>query len=632
MAILSLNGISKSFGIQHVLKDISFNIEAGQKIGIIGPNGAGKSTLFKIICGETSPDTGQVTIARDTTISYMPQTAQLDTDNTLFDEMVSVFDDLKHMEFNMRQLEKNISEEASKEGSKLEQYMSEYSRITDEFNRRGGFGYESLARGMIAGLGFDTSDYEKSVNNLSGGQKTRVVLGKMLLKRPDILLLDEPTNYLDLEAVRWLEGFLKDYSGTVLVISHDRYFLDAVTGHTLELYNGKIKGFSGNYSVYMNYKKAQEAQERKIFDLRQRQIERLEQQVERFRSMRNFNQANSRLKVLERIGLPDKPNSRGRESRFGFGINTKSGNDVLIVDGLSKGFGEEYLFEKISFEIKKGERVCLIGYNGAGKTTLFKIIAGLLSPDEGDVITGRNVEIGYYHQELEGLDDNNTALDEVWNAYPELTRTEVRSLLARFGIRGDDVFKNIEDLSGGEKSRVALTKLLLSQANLLLLDEPTNHLDMDMKEALEEALLEYPGTVFAISHDRYFLNKVATRILELTADGIVNYGGNYDYYLYKSEEKKQTVEPPKAKKSRSTVDQQEIIARREAKERKKAIAELEDRITESEFRLGELENDLADPKVYSDPDKARETNLEYQQLKISLEEMYDEWERLASGE
>lgn len=531
--VLACNNISKSFGMDEIIKNASFHIEEREKAAIVGINGAGKTTLLRIIMGEYQADSGEVIIAKDRTIGYLAQHQKLSGDNTIYDELLSVKKDIIELEQKIRRLELEMH---SKEGVELETVMEAYSKSTHQFELQNGYAYKSEVVGVLKGLGFDESDFEKKMNTLSGGQKTRVALGRLLLSKPDIIMLDEPTNHLDMNSIAWLENYLVNYDGSVIIVAHDRYFLDKVVTKVIEVERGIVSVFSGNYSDYAAKKKQLMDAKLKEYYNQQRDIKHQEEVIAKLKSFnreKSIKRAESREKLLDKIEVIDKPITEQETMHFKLEPAKESGNDVLSVEGLSKAFGGNRLFDNVSFEIKKGEKVALIGNNGTGKTTILKIINHIIDADAGKVKLGANVEIGYYDQEHNVLHMDKTAFDEIGDAYPDMTNTQIRNMLACFLFTGDDVFKKISDLSGGERGRVSLAKLMLSNANFLILDEPTNHLDIMSKEILESALNRYTGTVLYVSHDRYFINKTASRIMELSANTVTNYIGNYDYYLEK---------------------------------------------------------------------------------------------------
>ncbi|KPU43642.1 putative ABC transporter ATP-binding protein [Oxobacter pfennigii] len=638
MIVLSCNNICKAYGTNTILENISFSMQEGDKIGLVGVNGAGKSTLFKIIIGEIIADSGDKYTAKDISLGYLPQNMSLDSSRTVIEEVLTVYDDLVKMEARLRELEIMIADEKNMADTEYhERLMTEYSNLQDEFTRRDGYGYGSFSKGVLIGLGFTAEDFDKGINILSGGQKTRVALGKLLLTKPDILLLDEPTNHLDLDAVEWLEDFLKAYRGCLFIISHDRFFLDIVTNKTYELGNNRLDEYNGNYSYYVREREVRKENLYKQYNLQQKEIARQEAIIERFRSYnreKSIKQAESREKALEKIERIDRPDNDPEAAKMSFEVRIKSGNDVLDAENLSKSFGTRTLFNNLDLYLKKGERVALIGPNGTGKTTLFKMIMGALNPDSGHINLGRNVKIGYYDQEQSDLDVNKTVIDEVWDTYPDLTQTKLRTILGAFLFPGEDAFKSISTLSGGEKSRVALVKLMLSQANFLLLDEPTNHLDIISKEALENALLNYDGTILTISHDRYFLNKVVNRIVYLEGlAGTTEYPGNYSYYLEKKGRPTRFIEQPQIlpgmtktamKEEKRKLKEQ---AQREKKE-KEIIKSIEEDISSCEARIAELHEFLCLDTIYSDPVKCQEINDELKNLESKLSSLYEQWETL----
>jgi len=640
LIVLSCSNICKSYGAETILENISFNVHEGDRVGLVGVNGAGKSTLFKILVSEISPDSGDLYILKDKTIGYLPQNMSLDSSGTVMEEMLKVYDNLIKMEARLRELEILIASEENM-GDKVyhDTLMKEYSNLLDEFNSKNGYGYNSFIKGVLTGLGFSPEDFDKKISILSGGQKTRVALGKLLLAKPDILLLDEPTNHLDLDAVEWLEDFLKAYRGTLFIISHDRFFLDEVTNKTFELGNRSIDEYNGNYSYYVKEREIRKEHQLKQYMLQQKEIARQEAIIERFKAYnreKSIKQAESRQKALDRMELIDKPDNDPKAAKINFEVRIKSGNDVLTAEGLSKSYNNKQLFKDINFQIKRGERIAIIGPNGTGKTTLFRIIMGLVKPDCGNVSLGRNVIIGYYDQEQSDLNEEKTIIDEIWDEFPDLTQTKLRTILGAFLFTGEDVFKSINLLSGGEKSRVALVKLILSKANFLLLDEPTNHLDIISKEALENALLNYDGTILTISHDRYFLNKVATKIMYLDSiTGITEYPGNYSYYLEKKGRPTRFMEPVYTSSgvTKTVLKEEKRKLKEQAlkeKQEKEALKAIEDEIAVTEKRIAQLHEFMCKEEVYSNPQKSCEIHEELSTLEEKLQILYDEWEQKIS--
>lgn len=633
--VLACNNISKSFGIDEIIKNASFHIEEREKAAIVGINGAGKTTLLRIIMGEYQADSGEVIIAKDRTIGYLAQHQKLSGDNTIYDELLSVKKDIIELEQKIRRLELEMH---SKEGVELEAVMEAYSKSTHQFELQNGYAYKSEVVGVLKGLGFDESDFEKKMNTLSGGQKTRVALGRLLLSKPDIIMLDEPTNHLDMNSIAWLENYLVNYDGSVIIVAHDRYFLDKVVTKVIEVERGIVSVFSGNYSDYAAKKKQLMDAKLKEYYNQQRDIKHQEEVIAKLKSFnreKSIKRAESREKLLDKIEVIDKPITEQETMHFKLEPAKESGNDVLSVEGLSKAFGGNRLFDNVSFEIKKGEKVALIGNNGTGKTTILKIINHIIEADAGKLKLGANVEIGYYDQEHNVLHMDKTAFDEIGDAYPDMTNTQIRNMLACFLFTGDDVFKKISDLSGGERGRVSLAKLMLSNANFLILDEPTNHLDIMSKEILESALNRYTGTVLYVSHDRYFINKTASRIMELSANTVTNYIGNYDYYL----EKRDILAPKEVKqvsseKNTAVKDDWKAQKEEQAKLRKSQndIAKIEKNIEQLETENSELDEQLALPEVYSDVKQLMKLNEKKQEIEKKLEKLYEDWETLSADE
>ena len=637
--ILSCQGICKSFGEKVILQNASFHIEEREKAALIGNNGAGKTTLLRIIMNELPADEGQTVLMKDKKIGYLAQYQDIRGHRTIYEELLTTKQYIIDMETRMRSIEAEMNQA---EGEALERLMNTYTRLTHEFELENGYAYKSELTGVLKGLGFTEEDFDKQVATLSGGQKTRVALGKLLISRPDILLLDEPTNHLDMESISWLETYLLNYPGAVFIVSHDRYFLDKVVTKVIEIEAGQVQMFSGNYSAYA-VKKAQlrDAQYRAWLN-QQRDIKHQEAVITKLKSFnreKSIRRAESREKMLNKIQRIDKPMEIQNQMRLTLEPRIVSGNDVLTVENLSKSFPGQELFHDISFQIKRGERVALIGNNGTGKTTMLKIINDLLPADEGSFSLGAKVQIGYYDQEHHVLHQEKTIFQEIADTYPTLTETEIRNMLAAFLFTGDDVFKEISSLSGGERGRVSLAKLMLSEANFLILDEPTNHLDIASKEILEEALNSYTGTVFYVSHDRYFINQTATRILELTNLAVVNYIGDYDYYLDKKEEltekyapiKEQTTETAQAEVSsegKLTWQQQKEEQARKRKQENE-LKKTEQRIEELETRDKEIDETLVLPDVCTNVGRCAELSREKEKIQQELEELYEIWETLA---
>lgn len=631
--ILSCNNISKSFGTDVIIKSCSFNIEDHEKAAIVGINGAGKSTLLKIITGIEPADTGLVTLAKDKTLGYLSQQQNLNSDNTIYDELLSVKQYILDMEAQLRSIENQMK---SADDTAFETLMKKYSDLNHEFELNNGYAYKSEITGVLKGLGFAEEDFTLNVNTLSGGQKTRVALGRLLLSKPDIILLDEPTNHLDMESISWLENYLLNYSGAVLIVAHDRYFLDKIVSKIIELDNGNATVFSGNYTDYASKKAILRNMQLKEYLNQQREIKHQEEvitKLKQFNREKSIKRAESREKMLNKMEFVDKPEILNDKMDIKLEPNVISGNDVLTVDNLTKGFDGTVLFDNICFQIKRGERVALIGSNGTGKTTILKLINGIIPADSGSIYLGAKVNIGYYDQEHHVLDPDKTIFDEIRDAYPDLNNTQIRNTLAAFLFTNEDVFKYIKDLSGGERGRVSLAKLMLSNANFLILDEPTNHLDITSKEILENALNSYTGTVLFVSHDRYFINSTATRIIELANKTVVNYIGNYDYYLEKKDILgAKPITNNTSKSSSSAISklnwQEEKVKQAQQKKIKNEIKRTEERMALIEAEIEELDNMYADPAISSDTAKLMEIHTRKEALSKELDELYDKWGEL----
>ena len=646
--ILSCSNICKSFGSDDIIKNASFHIEDHEKAAIVGINGAGKSTLLKIIVGELQPDSGEVVLGSGKTLGYLAQNQDLLSHRTIYEEMLDA--------------KKSVIAMETASGEELETMMNQYSRLSHEFELINGYAWKSEIVGVLKGLGFTEEEFSKQISTLSGGQKTRVSLGKLLLTNPDIILLDEPTNHLDMSSIAWLETYLLNYRGAVLIVAHDRYFLDKIVSKVIELDNGHAVVYSGNYTAYSEKRAQMRAIQMKAYLNQQQEIKHQEAVIEKLKSFnreKSIKRAESREKMLDKIEVLEKPTEVNDAMDIRLEPNILSGNDVLTVNGLAKSFGSQTLFTDLSFDVKRGERVAIIGDNGTGKTTILKIINGLVEPDDGEIILGSRVHIGYYDQDHQVLHMEKTLFEEISDAYPGMSNTQIRSTLAAFLFTGDDVFKRIGDLSGGERGRVSLAKLMLSEANFLILDEPTNHLDITSKEILENALSHYGGTVLYVSHDRYFINKTATRILDLTGKRMMNYIGNYDYYLEKHEAMMnahfgtENVEPTggivgfgasktgaaaetSGKAAESSADaggkldwkaQKEEQARQ--RKRQNDLKKVEDEIHRLETRDGEIDGLLCDESVFSDVAKLMELNREKEEIAGKLETLYEKWEELA---
>lgn len=644
--ILSCQNISKSFGTDEILKNVSFHIEANEKAAIVGINGAGKSTLLKIIMQKETPDTGEVILAKDATIGYLAQYQDVSGHRTIYEEVLDAKQNIIEMEERLRGMETQMN---TLTGQELETLLDGYHRLSHEFELLGGYTYRSEVTGILKGLGFSESEFDRQMSELSGGQKTRVSLGKLLVTKPDVLLLDEPTNHLDMESIRWLEGFLMNYKGAVVIVSHDRYFLDRVVTKVVEIFQHQGYVYQGNYTEFAKKKAKIREDLLKQYYNQQREIKHQEEVITKLKSFnreKSIKRAESREKMLDKIERLEKPTDENTDIHIVLEPDVTSGNDVLTVEHLRKAFGTHTLFTDLSFEIKRGERVALTGNNGTGKTTILKIINELIPADGGTIVLGSNVHIGYYDQEHQLLHMEKTIFEEIADDYPQLNHTKIRNVLAAFLFTNDDVFKRIADLSGGERGRVSLAKLMLSDANFLILDEPTNHLDITSKEILESALNQYTGTVFFVSHDRYFINQTATRILDLTGGTIVNYIGNYDYYLEKHDELTRIyVEAePQAQAAQMT---EQTVAQDGSGTDKKAdwqaqkaeqarIRKLENTLKKAEERIAELEDliagideECADPANATNSAKLGELTGRQNEYRSELEKCYEEWEQVS---
>ena len=641
--ILSCQNISKAFVENQVLKNVSFHIEDHEKAAIVGINGAGKTTLLRIIVGEMTPDDGQVVLARDKTLGYLAQNSTVDTSHTIYEELLSVKADLLRLEEKIRECENNMKHA---EGDALEDLMKQYTSLTHAFETGGGYLYRSELVGVLKGLGFTEDEFSKPVATLSGGQKTRVALGRLLLQNPDLIILDEPTNHLDMNSIAWLETYLLNYKGAVLIVSHDRYFLDRIAGKVIEIDQSKATTFMGNYSDYAVKKEQLRVAARNAYMNQQREIKHQEEVIEKLKSFnreKSIKRAESREKMLDKIEVIEKPSEVRTDMKLTLTPRILSGNDVLTVEHLSKSFDSHKLFTDVNFEIKRGEHVAIIGDNGSGKTTLLKILNGLVPADQGTFRLGSNVEIGYYDQEHHVLHSEKTLFEEISDDYPYLNNTQIRNVLAAFLFTGEDVFKRISDLSGGERGRVSLAKLVLSNANFLILDEPTNHLDIMSKEILEDALNGYEGTILYVSHDRYFINRTAHRILDLTEGQFVSYVGNYDYYLEKHDTVMAAIEAStpqnadadntaatRAAESEVKLDwkaQKEEQARLRKKEND--LKKCEEKIAELEARISEIDTEMSDPAIGTQVAKLQELTKEQTSCQEQLEKLYEQWEELA---
>ena len=636
--ILACQNICKAFGDNEVLKNASFHIEEREKAAIVGINGAGKSTLLKIIIGEMAADDGQTVLNKGASIGYLAQHQEMQSGNTIFDELLTVKQDVLDLEARIRSMELSMKQA---EGAELQELMDQYARLSHEFEQKNGYAWKSEITGVLKGLGFTEEDFSKHVDTLSGGQKTRVSLGKLLLSKPDIIMLDEPTNHLDMGSITWLETFLMNYQGAVLIVSHDRYFLNRVVTKVIEIDQGQVTTFMGNYSDYAQKKAMLREAQMQAYLNQQREIKHQEEVIAKLKSFnreKSIKRAESREKMLDKLDVLDKPSEVKADMHIELEPRVVSGNDVLTVLGLSKAFPPQTLFKDIDFEIKRGERVALIGSNGTGKTTILKILNQVIPADAGEVHLGSRVQIGYYDQEHHVLHMEKTVFEELSDAYPTLTNTKIRNVLAAFLFTGDDVFKRIKDLSGGERGRVSLAKLMLSEANFLILDEPTNHLDIVSKEVLEDALNHYTGTVLFVSHDRYFINTVATRILDLENQGLTNYIGNYDYYLEKKETMVNFTAAPTettaavdvSAETDSKLDwKQQKEQQAQLRKKQNELKKVESRIEELENRDKEIDAELEKKEVFTNVAEVTKLSKEKDAIQTELEELYEKWEELS---
>lgn len=638
LMILACQNISKAFGTTEIIKNASFHIEDREKTAIVGINGAGKSTLLKIIMQEMPADSGEVIITRGKSIGYLAQHQSVTNENTIYEELLEVKRDVIELEQRIRTMEQEMK---ILEGARLTEILETYNRLTMEFEHKNGYAYKSEIVGVLKGLGFTEDEFDKPINTLSGGQKTRVALGKLLLSNPDIILLDEPTNHLDMNSIAWLETYLLNYNGAVIIVAHDRYFLNRVVTKVVEIDNGEVTTYLGNYTDYAQKRAMIRDAKLKAYLNQQQEIKHQQEVITKLKSFnreKSIRRAESREKILDKIEVLDKPVTQTSEIHITLEPKILSGNDVLTVEGLKKSFDGNTLFQDLDFEIKRGEKVAIIGNNGTGKTTILKIINGVIQADAGKFTLGSKVHIGYYDQEHHVLHMEKTLFEELSDAYPNLTNTEIRNILAAFLFTGDDVFKRIKDLSGGERGRVSLAKLMLSKANFIILDEPTNHLDIVSKEILENALNQYTGTVLYVSHDRYFINQTATRIMDLTGNTLVNYIGNYDYYLEKKDELTRiyaaastaTAEGTSEDDNHAKLDwkqQKEEQAR--IRKRQNDLKKTEDRIHQLETRDGEIDELLTKEEIYTDVEKCLSLNTEKAAVQEELETLYEAWAELA---
>ena len=636
MILMTVQGVSKSFGMKSVLKDISLTLQQGARMGLIGVNGSGKSTLFRLIAGQMEPDEGTISLMRGTRVGMLTQEADIQSDLTVREELSRVFEPVREMERRLRALEEEMAQKHEDE-AELDRLSREYARLTDRFEDAGGYEWPSRIQGVLAGLGFAKGREDQPASVLSGGEKTRLCLARLLLTQPDLLMLDEPTNHLDLSSIQWLEDTLKKYRGTVLIISHDRYFMNSVCDCMAEISMRRLVQYEGNYDQFTVKRQADIERQIREYKLQQAEIARQQAIIQRYRMYnreKSIRAAESREKRLEKMERLERPVDE-QHVRFSFEARRRTGDDVLKVHGLAKGFEGRRLFENFDLHLRAGDRVAIIGPNGVGKSTLLNIIARKLKADAGEVEFGANVDLGYYEQHQTGLDPEKDVLNELWDAFPRLDLDRVRSVLALFLFTGDDVYKKISMLSGGEKGRVSLCKLMLKRDNLLLLDEPTNHLDMDSREVLEGALEDFDGTILTVSHDRYFINRVADRIIEMRPDGVKEYLGNYDDYLEKKRREEAGLEDAVSSgMTKTQLDKQrrkERLLREGKKALEKQLEAAEARIAAAEKEIQDLEARMADPELYQRPDEARETARRHAELQAGMDALYEEWEALSEA-
>ena len=628
MIILSAQHIAKSFGVNAVLRDVSLTVQQGDRIGLVGVNGCGKSTLMRILAGLDAQDGGEISLVRGLRVGYLAQQNMVTSGETVWNELQKVYEQVFAMEKKLRELEDEMAH-AHTDAQRFAQLSADYDRLTQRFEEADGYSWKSMVSGVLNGLGFKPAQYDQCVDSLSGGEQTRLCLARLLLQKPDLLLLDEPTNHLDMETLQWLENYLAAYKGSVLVISHDRYFLDHVCTGIVEILMGASEQYNGNYTRYIAQRQERFASRMRAYEIQQKEIERQQAIIARYRMFnreKSIRAAESREKALDRMEKLEKPVDE-RAIRFSFEARRRTGEDVLQLTEISKSFGEKHLFHDLTLRVRAGDRVALIGPNGVGKSTLIKIIVGEEQPDTGFIRYGSNVDIGYYDQHQSTLHADKTALDEIWDRFPQMEQSNVRGALGMFLFTGDDVFKPIHTLSGGEKGRVALTALMLRKDNLLLLDEPTNHLDMDSREVLEDALTDFGGTIITVSHDRYFINRIANRIIEMQPDGVTEYIGNYDDYI---ERKNRPVaveaEAGKTKTELEKEKRREKLSRQALRQLKIRAQEAEKAVGIKEAEIAELEAQMADPSLYSDAQKTADVQRAYQKAQQALQTLYEQWE------
>ncbi|GCD84351.1 ABC transporter ATP-binding protein [Parageobacillus thermoglucosidasius] len=640
MIILQVNQLTKYFGADLILSNIKLEIQSKDRIALVGRNGAGKSTLLKIIAGEMSYDSGEIIKPKEVSIGYLAQDSGLHSSLSIWEEMMTVFTPLKEMETQLREMELQMGDpDLLADSSRYKKLLKDYDTLQERYKEQGGYQYEADIRSVLHGLQFSQYDYMTTpVQSLSGGQRTRLALGKLLLMKPDLLILDEPTNHLDLETLTWLEQYLQTYPGAILVVSHDRYFLDKIATQVYELSRTTLRRYVGNYSHYLEQKAAEYERERKLYEKQQEEIAKLQDFIQRnIARASTTRRAQSRRKQLEKMKVIEKPIGDEKSASFSFDIERQSGNDVLIAEDVAVGYDMgKPLIRNIRFRITRGESIALVGPNGIGKSTLLKAIVNKLPLQSGHFRYGSNVQIGYYDQNQAELSSNKRVLDELWDAYPDKTEKEIRTVLGNFLFSGDDVLKPVSALSGGEKARLALAKLMMQKANFLILDEPTNHLDLDSKEVLENALIEYPGTILFVSHDRYFINRIATKIYELSSAGITEYLGDYDYYIAKKAEMLELQRLASEKRADRAYEEsssklsyeQEKEAKKQERQRKRRIEEIETEISELERQIAQIDEQLCNPEIYQDHEKVQQLTKENEERKEKLEKLLEEWETL----
>ncbi|TMW70879.1 ABC-F family ATP-binding cassette domain-containing protein [Alteribacter natronophilus] len=646
MILLQCVQLSKSFGAEPILENVKLEVQSGQRVALVGRNGAGKSTLLKVITGELSYDSGDLIIPKDVNVGYLAQTSGLESERSIWDEMMTVFTGLQKMERRLREMEADMSNpEVTEQPARYEKLLRDYDQLQQDFKDQGGYQYEADIRGILSGLQFSDFDYATPVSSLSGGQKTRLALGKLLLTKPELLILDEPTNHLDIDTMTWLENYLTGYDGAILIVSHDRYFLDRIVDHVYELSFQQTTKYTGNYSKYLEEKAKRLELEMKTYEKQQEEYKKMEEFVQKNLARASTSKrAQSRRKQMERMTLMERPKDDDQSAQFRFQIERQSGNDVLMTENLAVGYDGEALTSSLNLTLNRGESVALLGPNGVGKSTLLKTINRMIEPLAGSVRYGSNVSVGYYDQEQTQLSDGKTVLQELWDEYPTTPEKDIRTVLGNFLFSGEDVLKTVRDLSGGEKARLTLAKLMMEKSNFLVLDEPTNHLDLDSKEVLENALIDYPGTLLFVSHDRYFVNRMATRVVELAPEGLTSYLGDYDYYAAKKAEQLEwdalkaeeaAAHPSSSGRSAEPAEtsakldyERDKELKKQERQRQRKIEAAEKAIESNEEEIAAVEEQMADPQIYQDHEKSLELNTRLEELKREIDELMEEWESL----